>query len=184
MFSRLPTFVLYRLLMRVVSFFLVLVFGLLLQARVLAQEVPLEQVDRDTYTFSTTEMALITEFIIEGPNYHITDDPYQFKLVALTSNLKTDTTVSGFFPFLIIGEKANVRFRNGEALVEMNLGKAKELHVQLADTNLEKTKSILRRPGWPALVGVALFLLLTWFFRHALARGWRKLTGDEKAVNS
>ena len=140
----------------------------------------MDRVDRDTYTFSTNELRLIKDFRIEGPGYHITDDPYTFKLVALAENLQPDATVEGVFPFVINGKQADVRFRNGMALIEMDLGKADELTVQLANTKITQTQSIMRRPGWPALAGVALFLVLTVVFRHQLARGWRKLTGSKK----
>jgi hypothetical protein len=124
-----------------------------------AQQIQLRKSGKNEFSFSTKGLVLIKDIQLEGPSYHITDDAYQFKIIALTENGEPDKEVSGNFQFTVNGELKEVEFAN---------------------TNVEKTMEVSRFGGTPKLLGFAVFLLLTFLFRHQLARMFRKLFGKDK----
>ena len=146
----------------------------------LAQQIEVKKSGKNEFSFSTKGLVLIEDIQLEGPSYHVTDDAYQFKIIALTEAGEPDKAVKGNFMFTINGELKEVNFTNGEAVVNHNIGKNETVRVQLANTNVEKTIEVSRFGGTPKLLGVAFFLLLTFLFRHQLARLFRKLFGRDK----
>ena len=145
-----------------------------------AQKVPVQRIDKNTFSFSTEDIVLIRDFSIDGPSYHLTSDPYQFTLTALTPEGAIDSTVGGLFKFNLNGKVRELQFSKGLCSESIQLEKEKNLTAKLEGTNLEKSISILRVSPWSVIAAFMAFLLLTFLLRHPLARGWRKLTGAHK----
>jgi hypothetical protein len=145
------------------------------------QEIPLKRIDQNTYSFSTRNLHFIRNFELDGPSYHITDDLYPLEIRALTKEGKVDSTITGNYVFAINKKPFEMAFNKGITTTEIALEpKQNMITLQLANTNLEKSIEITRLQGWPKVVLLLSFLLLTFAFRHQLSRAFRKLTGKKK----
>lgn len=145
-----------------------------------AQEVDLKQDGKNSFSFSTKDMVLIKDLDIDGPSYHFSSSPYEFTLKALTASGAHDQSVNGKFKLEVNGRVREVEFMNGSSALHATLEKENLLHVKVAGTNVEKSKRITRVSSTPGFLGVVVFLLLTFLFRHKLAGWFRGVVGSDK----
>ena len=121
-----------------------------------AQDIPVKQEDRNTYSFNTGEAIRIKNF--EFVSAITTDQPdiYIINVRALTGENKTDATIQGKLLFEINGKQELVDFREGIGQVRTTIKGTDKITMRDVDSHITRVGSIKHPMNWSKIGGLAL----------------------------
>jgi hypothetical protein len=154
------------------SFFVLLLLSVF---RLQAQDIPVKQEDRSTYSFVVPEYIVITDFEIVSAIEQKEPGNYLVQVRALNARRETDTGIRGNIVFEINGHHKPVLFSDGIGQVVVNLKDQEELVMKDLDSEIIRKGKINKPQRWygllmliPALV--ILYLIISRIMRKRRLR--------------
>ncbi|KAA9333598.1 hypothetical protein [Adhaeribacter soli] len=121
-----------------------------------AQDIPVEQQDRNTYSFKVPSFIVVQDF--EFISAVTTDQPdvYIINLRAINANREVDTKVNGKLLFEINDVMLPVDFRDGIGQVRAEIKGTNEIKMRAVDSDITHVGTIEHPFGWGKIAGLAL----------------------------
>lgn len=121
-----------------------------------AQDIPVEQKDRNTYSFSLSDYLLVRDFEFVSAVTTDVPDRYVINIQALTPDKKVDDKIQGKILFEINGQTLPVEFRSGKGSVITEIKGTDKITMRAVDTNVTRTGNIEHPFNWSKIGGFAL----------------------------
>jgi len=135
----------------------------------LAQDIPVEQKDRNTYSFKLPDYLVVQDFEFISAVTTSQPDVYVINIKALTSDKKLDEKIQGKILFEINGQTFPVDFRNGLGSIKTEIQGTDKITMRAVDSNVTRVGNIEHPFNWSTIGGlllaVAVLALVIWQIR-------------------
>ncbi|MDX5346747.1 MAG: hypothetical protein LPJ89_02795 [Hymenobacteraceae bacterium] len=149
------------------AFYLLLLPLLMLTAVTAAQDIPVKQEDRHTYSFSVGDYVLVQDFTLINAEPTGKNNQYELVFHALTDQKEIDETVNGVLLFEIEGSPVGVSFRQGIGKVTAPVSDPNNFTVTAVDSNISKDFKVQEPVKWYwVLMLIPALLVLYIIFRR------------------
>ena len=134
-----------------------------------SQDIPVEQKDRNTYTFKLPDYLVVKDF--EFVSAVTTDQPdvYVINIKAVNADKKLDENIQGKILFEINGQTVPVDFRNGLGSIKTEIKGTDKITMRAVDSNVTRVGNIEHPFNWSKIAGlllaVAVLALVIWQIR-------------------
>lgn len=135
----------------------------------IAQDIPVEKEDRNTYSFKLPDYLVVHDF--EFISAVTTDQPdvYVINIKALTPDKKLDDKIQGKILFEINGQTFPVDFSNGLGSIKTEISGTDKITMRAIDSNVTRVGNIEHPFHWSKIAGlllaVAVLALVIWQIR-------------------
>ena len=125
-----------------------------------AQDIPVKQKDRNTYSFNMQNFVLVHDFEFVSAVTTNTPDRYVINIRALNADKKTDENIQGKILFEINGKTLPVDFRKGLGNVITEIKGTDKITMRAVDSNVTRTGTIEHPFNWSKIAGLLLAVVV------------------------
>ena len=122
----------------------------------LAQDIPVEQKDRNTYSFKLPDYLVVRDFEFVSAVTTNQPDVYIINIRALKGENQVDEKIQGKILFEINGETLPVEFTNGLGSVQAEIKGTDKITMRAVDSNVTRVGNIEHPFDWTKIGGLLL----------------------------
>jgi hypothetical protein len=124
----------------------------------LAQDIPVEQKERNTYSFKLPDYIVVQDFEFVSAVTTNQPDVYVINIKAIDDKKKLDEHINGKLLFEINGEMLPVDFRKGMGQVQATIKGTDKITMRAVDSDITHSGTINHPFHWTKILGLALSL--------------------------